>query len=447
MRRDDRRVPVDLSAPARPEPLLQHPCRRADHPRAGSSRPPGIRRGAARTRSSDHGSSSPTPRPRARPSRRSPARSCRSSSGSSEVGGSSGCNTFQGTYTQNGNLVRIGPLATTRMACPENVMAQETAFLAALQGVGRIDPRGQRLKLTDLGGSVVVSLIRPSAIPVPAPSPSASPSAPPSAPPTAVTDAGAAVAERRPSPRRPARPPRRRPRRPRHRRRRRRPSRAAPRRRPSCRRRPCRRWPNCALGASTIVYPALVHRADALDGGLPVLQRGADHHPARSGDARHGRHDRPDPAASYAEALTAATNPTAWNVADQRARHAVGAARDADRGDSRPPASRGCRSGTTRYGYLIDVTGKGVWIETAGLAGDAGVLHEQVGRGPHGLAVDDRGADPLTGSPSPIRRRSGQHEEHDRAQQGEAGRAEHRGLEPDPDRHEAHERRVEDARR
>ena len=64
-----------------------------------------------------------------------------------KVGGSSGCNTYDGPYTTNGTIAAIGPLATTRMACAEDVMAQETAFLAALQGVGRIERRAQSILL------------------------------------------------------------------------------------------------------------------------------------------------------------------------------------------------------------------------------------------------------------------------------------------------------------
>ena len=93
-----------------------------------------------------------------------------------KVAGSSGCNTFQGPYTTNGDAAVIGPLAMTRMACPAEIMAQETAFLAALQGVARVESRGQTLQLQDRNGSLVVALIRPSAV-EPAPSPSASPSA------------------------------------------------------------------------------------------------------------------------------------------------------------------------------------------------------------------------------------------------------------------------------
>ena len=81
-----------------------------------------------------------------------------------KVAGSAGCNTYQGPYTTNGTAAAIGPLASTRMACPDDVMTQETAFLAALQGVGRVENRGVRLNLTDLKGSILVALVRPSAL-------------------------------------------------------------------------------------------------------------------------------------------------------------------------------------------------------------------------------------------------------------------------------------------
>ena len=59
-----------------------------------------------------------------------------------KVAGSSGCNTYQGPYTTNGIVAAIGPLATTRMACAEDVMAQETAFLAASRASARIETPG-----------------------------------------------------------------------------------------------------------------------------------------------------------------------------------------------------------------------------------------------------------------------------------------------------------------
>ncbi|WP_310448195.1 YbaY family lipoprotein [Thiobacillus sp.] len=49
------------------------------------------------------------------------------------VSGSSGCNKLMGTYTQQApNGLRIGPLASTRMACLPALVDQETALTAAL---------------------------------------------------------------------------------------------------------------------------------------------------------------------------------------------------------------------------------------------------------------------------------------------------------------------------
>jgi len=49
--------------------------------------------------------------------------------------GSTGCNSMSGDYTTDGAALTFGPMATTRMACEENLMAQESAVLEALTGV------------------------------------------------------------------------------------------------------------------------------------------------------------------------------------------------------------------------------------------------------------------------------------------------------------------------
>ncbi len=103
------------------------------------------------------------------------------------VGGSSGCNQYTGTYGTNGNVVRIGRLATTRMACADEIMNQEAAFLAAMEGAALIDRRGSSLLLTDLSGATLVALVRPSTeldAPSPAPSPVATETAAPTPAPT-----------------------------------------------------------------------------------------------------------------------------------------------------------------------------------------------------------------------------------------------------------------------
>jgi heat shock protein HslJ len=50
-----------------------------------------------------------------------------------QLSGSSGCNRFHGAFTAEGFKLKIQPLATTRMACEDEVMAQEQAFLRALE--------------------------------------------------------------------------------------------------------------------------------------------------------------------------------------------------------------------------------------------------------------------------------------------------------------------------
>ncbi len=94
--------------------------------------------------------------------------------GIASVGGSAGCNSFTGTYGTNGTALRISPLATTRLACDQTVMDQETAFLSALQGVSFIDYRGDTVLLTDRDGHLVVGLTRPTPTPEASASPSAS---------------------------------------------------------------------------------------------------------------------------------------------------------------------------------------------------------------------------------------------------------------------------------
>ena len=161
------------------------------------------------------------------------------------VGGFAGCNSFSGTYGTNGTVVRISRLATTRLACDDAVMEQETAFLEALQGAALVESRGSTLNLTDRKGGIAVALARPvppepdaSASPTPSPTPeaTATPTPKPTASPTPTP-------KPTPTPTRSRRPSRRQRRHPspsRRPRRRRRPRRLRP--RPS-RRRPRASWP------------------------------------------------------------------------------------------------------------------------------------------------------------------------------------------------------------
>jgi heat shock protein HslJ len=80
------------------------------------------------------------------------------------VSGNAGCNTYSGSYSYSDDekSVSIGPLATTRMACPEPVMAEEQAFLTALQASTQYEITSERLTLRNADGAIQVDLLPPS---------------------------------------------------------------------------------------------------------------------------------------------------------------------------------------------------------------------------------------------------------------------------------------------
>lgn len=55
------------------------------------------------------------------------------------VAGNSSCNRFSGTVEVSGESIKFGPLASTRMACLEAAMNQETRYLSALQAAERYE--------------------------------------------------------------------------------------------------------------------------------------------------------------------------------------------------------------------------------------------------------------------------------------------------------------------
>lgn len=77
------------------------------------------------------------------------------------LSGAAGCNSYSGTYLLEGDSLMIpGPLATTMMACAEEVMAQETVFLTNLQAVAgyKIDEVEPQLHLLNDIGQVIILL-------------------------------------------------------------------------------------------------------------------------------------------------------------------------------------------------------------------------------------------------------------------------------------------------
>lgn len=59
------------------------------------------------------------------------------------ISGSGGCNRFTGSYQTESNTLSIGALASTRKACEESVMNQESKYLTALQAAQRYEVNNQ----------------------------------------------------------------------------------------------------------------------------------------------------------------------------------------------------------------------------------------------------------------------------------------------------------------
>ena len=72
------------------------------------------------------------------------------------VSGSAGCNRYNGSYTWAGDQLSFSPLASTKMACADDVMAQENAFLTSMQEVASFAIEGSQLTLSDASGALLL---------------------------------------------------------------------------------------------------------------------------------------------------------------------------------------------------------------------------------------------------------------------------------------------------
>ena len=76
-----------------------------------------------------------------------------------EVRGFGGCNQFFGQYSQEGQTLTIGALASTKKACPEGMEAEST-FLKTLQDTRKIEATHVTLRLLDADGQELMQLRR-----------------------------------------------------------------------------------------------------------------------------------------------------------------------------------------------------------------------------------------------------------------------------------------------
>ena len=74
--------------------------------------------------------------------------------------GSAGCNRYSGSFSsQTQNLLTIGPIAATRMMCPDEVMNSEVRYLKALEAVSSYNMTNRNLMLSYDGDGKVLSFI------------------------------------------------------------------------------------------------------------------------------------------------------------------------------------------------------------------------------------------------------------------------------------------------
>jgi heat shock protein HslJ len=75
-----------------------------------------------------------------------------------KVSGFGGCNRFGGSVKVEGDTLRLGPLAATRMACDQ--LAVEQSYFDALESVRGYSIDGDKLVLTSESGAALVTLKR-----------------------------------------------------------------------------------------------------------------------------------------------------------------------------------------------------------------------------------------------------------------------------------------------
>ena len=75
-----------------------------------------------------------------------------------EVAGNGGCNRFFGKYILVGGELKIGPLASTKKACPN--LQDEQKFLSALKDTRAMTATHLKLTLLDENGATIMELQR-----------------------------------------------------------------------------------------------------------------------------------------------------------------------------------------------------------------------------------------------------------------------------------------------
>ena len=75
------------------------------------------------------------------------------------IEGNAGCNGFFGSLEQRDSGVGVGPLGTTRMACPDPIMSREMSFIDAVQKTASFQSTSDSLSLLDEESDVLVEFV------------------------------------------------------------------------------------------------------------------------------------------------------------------------------------------------------------------------------------------------------------------------------------------------
>jgi heat shock protein HslJ len=76
------------------------------------------------------------------------------------VGGSDGCNQYQGSYTISGSAFKIsGDLMGTMMACPDDIETRAGNYREALSRAATFELENSQLRLSDAAGRLLVSFV------------------------------------------------------------------------------------------------------------------------------------------------------------------------------------------------------------------------------------------------------------------------------------------------
>lgn len=76
------------------------------------------------------------------------------------VQGSGGCNRFTGSYEVDGDTISFGPLASTRMLCPDPIQQSEDRLFATLARATRFARDGSDLTLSDDAETPLMRLVQ-----------------------------------------------------------------------------------------------------------------------------------------------------------------------------------------------------------------------------------------------------------------------------------------------